>query len=898
MKDAKRFMLGAMPEYKLDFFFGVEKDSPGGKKLPEMLENAQKGSAIISSISDITFPNETVTASGEGLENVSLAVWTEGFFEEVKPLRSDALKLQAVIPAHMNKSVTLIWPISSDGVGAPVRINAPEIWWCDKEYIYETQSSTEIRLFGSCLTLDGAVPTVIAELPDGKRELLKVRHSNPYQITVELHSPLVANTELKIAVHNETGGKYGWSNVFVLPVVEKMVVCEELLPILRVDDFGAVPNDGNDDIDAIEAAIKEAEKLGGAIIEFGFGEYNVSRTVTVPNFFPKGLYIRGVGMGHYDRGSMLRPSEYEYRGLKGKYTALRFLDPKNVPENTVKIVGDNVFVHDMTIYGADGHVSGYTMKYGYTVASSGSNVGFKNIRMIKCDLRDLNSAEDARLVSSNQLFIDTASRNVDVIDCEFHSKACAIWINFYDGPRYAQPVLLEDEKQVRHVKITGCRFINYTTPYVHPSGKHPAADEGEISRGITAMNCDGVIVENCLFEGADMAHDFVLTRSMYLPITANHMYIAENLMRNVGSTPGTGFDGNTGEQILFHGGLHLGGVYDVKGCKDGELIVRTDNIRLYNDDGSEINPEHTVTNAGSKIYDGLMKGNRGMAYICAGKGAGQIRRIAKYRIGDGEYGFMPEKPYIIEPDETSIVMETSPFRENIVYKNTIMKEERTMAQGFKSGGVLLFFDSYKNIIAENDFRNLAFGVALNAAFKSPLLWNTVRDNRFVGIREAYRDAMQGGDSTRHSTCFCESVVGNAGEGSGWDSYNVWYTVGNVFRNNFCADIDTSAEIATNRWNNIRNSGIDSYFGEEKGNALTVIENNTFTSASSGVLVGNPAYWSLVRNNSFDFKEKDGFDPSEIVLDQPASNFKLLYMKDDAVEMDANNTVCDSCGEKK
>lgn len=898
MTNAKRFTDVSLPPLREGAFSLAGFSSPGGAALPP-LNGTPVGDAVITAATDMTFPDETVCLTGEHLEEASLLLWSEGALRRIKPLRSDFNKLQAVIPADLRRSVTLLWPLTGKGIGAPFRINEPKIWWSDTEYLTADRPINRFRLFGANLSFEGVVPTAVAVLSDGSFRRLTVTERSPYCLEAELALPLAAGEALTVFLHNGTGGDCGWSRGFRLEARRDGRLPEALLPVLRVEDFGALPDDGLDDTDAIESALAEAAGLGGAVILFGAGEYHLSREVEIPDQYPKGLYIRGCGRGEYDFVSRLLPSEYDRRGLSGRYTALSFLDPSCPPPTLLRISGDHVTLCDMTLYGADGHVGGYTMKYGYTVAVSGHHVTLSGLRMIKCDLRDLDREGKYSLNCSNHLYLHTAARHIDVLNCEFHTKACAIWINFYDGPRYAQPVLFDDGKQVRFVRIIGCDFYGYTTPYTHPTGKRPAGDEGEISRGITAMNCEALTVENCRFCGIDRAHDFVLTRSMYIPITANHMYIAGNRMMNIGSTPGTGFDGNTGEQILLHGGLHLGGIYNVGKSEGDRLTVRTDNIRLTDDNGREISPEDTVTNAGSRVTDGLTRGTRGMAYLCAGKGAGQIRRIDGYELYDDRYVFRLESPWLVEPDETSIVMETAPFRENIIWRNTIMKDEPTLAQGFKSGGVLLFFDSYSNIIAENDFRNLAFGVALNAAFKAPVLWNTVRDNRFSGIREACRDAAQGGDSTRHATCFCESVIGNAGETCGWDDYHVWYTVGNVFRRNRCEDCDTSAEIATNRWNNLRNNhsgnGIDDYFGEEKGNTLTVIEQNDFTDVSQGILIGNPAYWSLLRDNRFTFREKEGYEAVPLCHDQPLTNYKLLCVEEGKTVRDENGTARDTSG---
>ena len=187
---------------------------------------------------------------------------------------------------------------------------------------------------------------------------------------------------------------------------------------------------------------------------------------------------------------------------------------------------------------------------------------------------------------------------------------------------------------------------------------------------------------------------------------------------------------------------------------------------------------------------------------------------------------------------------------------------------------------------------MSFGIVLNTAFKAPCSWNIVRDNYLSGLTEIYKDAAQGGDTVRNATFFCESVIGNIrnSDSGGWDNYNVWYSAGNAFRNNICENGDTAAELATNRWHNLMNKGLENYFGEEKGNALTIVENNSFDNVADGILLGNPAYWSLLRNNSFSFKRKDGYNGQSLVNDHPLTNFKLLYIQEEKVINDANNTM--------
>ena len=872
-----------LPNFRERIIFPENVESKGGKGLPVLSETNADSAPQIAEITDLTYPDESFSMSGEGLADASLLLWSEGGLQEIEPLRSEENKLQAVVPKDAPKSVMIVWPKNSNGIGYPIRVNAPAIWFSNKEVIETNVEEREIRFFGKGLFIENEIPSVVYK-HEGVVKIAEIIDINPYQVTVRLKDCIGENEKCEFYFHNGTGGIYGWSQPFSLLAKNKKKKIENKLPVIYVDDFGAVPNDGKDDIDAINEAVKKAAELGGAVIQFGCGEYNVSKTIEIKDNFPYGLYFKGVGEGDYDFKSKLLPKEYDCRGVSGNYTSLRFLNKDCVPENIIRVKCNDVTISDMTIFGSDGVAEGYSMWYGFTMELSGQNINVCRVRMIKSDLRDFNFNPNARLMCSNHIYVDKASKNINILCCEFHTKACAIWVNRYEEGT-DQFDLFDDNTQVKYLNICDCKFYGYTHPYVHPDGRKPIADEGEISRGITMMNCVNSTIERCYFKGFDQENGFILCRSMLFVITSNCIYISENRLEDIGCTPMTKFDGNTGEQMLFHGGLHFGGVYNVYGSSENSLVVRTDNIRLKDEEGNYIRSDKSLANDGSRINEYLTKGTRGMAFVCAGKGVGQIREVTDYKIQNDKITFNISDPWRIKPDETSIVVETAPFRQNIIYKNEILKSKPTLAEDYKSGGVLFFFDSHSNIIAENNISNLSFGIVFNTAFKAPSSWNIVRDNKLSGITEAYKDARQGGDTTRNATFFCESVIGNiqGTNSGGWDNYNVWYTAGNTFRNNKCVNGDTAAELATNRWHHLFNKGIEKYYGQDKGNSLTVIENNKFEKVADGILVGNPDYWSLIRNNEFSFKVKDGYEGKEIINEQPLSNFKLLYIDKSSIE---------------
>ncbi|NQU45153.1 hypothetical protein HQ520_17860 [bacterium] len=95
--------------------------------------------------------------------------------------------------------------------------------------------------------------------------------------------------------HNGTGGPWGWSEPVSLEVIEGPD--KQNLKTFRVDDYAAVPNDGLDDADAIEKAVRAAAQAGGGIVLFSEGTYHLSRHIDTPADAPGGIRFVGAGMG-------------------------------------------------------------------------------------------------------------------------------------------------------------------------------------------------------------------------------------------------------------------------------------------------------------------------------------------------------------------------------------------------------------------------------------------------------------------------------------------------------------------------------------------------------------------------------------------------------------------------
>lgn len=71
------------------------------------------------------------------------------------------------------------------------------------------------------------------------------------------------------------------------------------LPMFRVTDYGAIPDDGQDDIDAIQRAVDAAGQAGGGIVQFpqGVFDFDVSTTHRFVSIPYSNVIVRGYGDG-------------------------------------------------------------------------------------------------------------------------------------------------------------------------------------------------------------------------------------------------------------------------------------------------------------------------------------------------------------------------------------------------------------------------------------------------------------------------------------------------------------------------------------------------------------------------------------------------------------------------
>lgn len=846
--------------------------------MPDIGGAAASYAPIIGESADTVYPDETLSVTGEGLAGARLMIWSDGEMRTVTPLRSDNTKLQAVIPKDFKRSMMIVWPIKDGRVGECIRVNAPKLKWADSEYLYSEEEG-ELCLYGTNLCIGENTAAVYLKPDGGEYVIPDILESNPYKIRVKIPK-IYTEGNAKIYVHNGTGGKYGFSECININIRKRNTAQVQSLPVIYADDFGAAANDGADDYAAINSAVERAYEIGGAIVKLGEGEYNISREISLcENDIP--VVIKGEGSGEYDKISDLSSSEWGIRGISGKHTSLAFTSKTDLPMYMIRL-GNNKGISDISLFGGDDGNTDSSGLSNTVVNINGVNTFIKGTRIIKYDLRDFNEYEKSSYGVGTCVFAERGSKYINIDACEFHCYGTAIYMPsvqyVYGWGWYS------DEWSAEYVKINGCSFYGYgNKPYLKND-----TSTFNATAAMSFSNICRISVEGCTMQSFDRENGYILCRTMYVGGSGENMYIANNRIINAGPHPSAECDGNMGEQFLFHGVGTGGSIFNISECSGTRLKLRKDNIKTTDDGGNKINRISSMDNSGSEIARGMNLGTKWMAYITAGKGRGQYRRIMSCIDSDDSAELILEREWSIEPDENSVILLFAPYNGITIYKNTI-NNRQLLQRGYKSGAVLFFFDAADNVVAENDFNNVVFGVAFNTSFKQPVLYNRVRDNKMSGMREIYNGAMQGGDTTVHAAFFAENGGSNAGQEGDYDSYNAWYTVGNSFVGNECSDGDFAAEQTIRPWHKrIGKKKSEAWYGEEKGQMMLVFENNTFSGVSDGLDIGNSASWTLDRNNSYTFTSKDGYSSCETVFED--SEEKLRYMK-----IREDELVSDVCG---
>lgn len=789
--------------------------SPGGADLPAMAGAAPAGAPAISAISDVTFPDETLVITGDGLDGASLRLWGEGRNFEVHPLRAGRDRMQAVVPRDAPVSTMLVWPVKGGRAGAPIRVNGATCWWAWPARVEAGTKGAAARVFGKGLKLSGAEPLLALTGADGQSRPLKIRSSNPYHLEGELPADLRPG-KYRLQAHNGTGGAFGWSEPVFFEVVEPLKMPDG---VFKVEDFRKAS--GGTDRGAVLAAIEAATKNNGGTVLFAARHYRDMAGVTLDRgrivkdsiVLPEGvpIVLKGEGTGGYDWHKS--PGRIIGRGTLVSSASTHARYP------VFELLGRGQRVEDMTVL-----VNGTAQASGPDMERRISGINLKGPDQRVLRTRLIRSRHCVHWLV-NSLYRGRA--NHEILGCEFYHAATGIRI------------------------MPGTRFVRMAGNVMRG---HYAQGR---STDANSVNCNGhnIILEDCDFAGLDKTGGKILGRTFLSGNGYTSLaYLAGNRSVNVGSHSSVpGIDGNTSEQYLFHVGDRDGGLFRViRGENDGLLLEEAASAMLER--SVVTRPWRTTMDRAGKPRDGDWG-----VFVAGGRGVGQWRLLDR-EASEGARMRL-RSPWRVVPDGSSTVIIQRVFRNNIIYGNTINPcPDPSKAEKHKTVGVFWWVNCFENVTASNTMKNIGVGVGLTifsgtGRGDTASVWNLTRDNLFSNMIGGV------GDAAPVPVFYSDHHIGNGWKGLQED-FDHWRTVGNIFRAN--RGEGSAGALAHHGWMRFDEIGVghgrrgryEQYGqrikyrpGRDKGMVMSVIENNVMRRGKRGILLSAPANWALLRGNT-------------------------------------------------
>jgi hypothetical protein len=203
------------------------------------------------------------------------------------PLGSSADALKFLVPASWKPGVYRV-EVNADGVKSAARmLNAPDPWWQQGDWGKQASPGGWLRIFGKCLSFDEQASVA---LRGGIRDLiLKPGQQDCWSLGVELPKDLPAG-EYQVLLRNGYEGQAGWREAGKIRIAPHAPVWKT--DLFDVTKFGAVPNDGMDDTDAVQKALDAAGGNGGGVVYLPRGRFQMNGPIRIPRF----VLLKGAGM--------------------------------------------------------------------------------------------------------------------------------------------------------------------------------------------------------------------------------------------------------------------------------------------------------------------------------------------------------------------------------------------------------------------------------------------------------------------------------------------------------------------------------------------------------------------------------------------------------------------------
>jgi hypothetical protein len=666
-------------------------------------------------------PDQTFFLVGDRL-TPELFIWggsdeaASGQQWQAKMQFAHATSLAATLPALAEDGPFLIWAGNPSGWSRPIRLNAPQPWWCGPDLAF---SGDAVRIFGRNLARrpDCSAAFVYLALPGQPGVWLDVEQAGKYSVTVRLPAHLGPGT-YEAWVHAGRGGACGWGGPLKMKIQQRpMAVSPELNPVL--------PPAAGQLLDLQKLLDRQSHRGGGAVL-LGEGLFPFQGTLQVP----KGVTLAGSGRDKTKLQLVQNPAAHFGPGVDAA---------------TIWLAGDAAGLKDLTVSGTSQVNLGVAVKSAEPLVwVSGCRI--ENVRICGIERKHIVTGNESPLNDSYGGPEENGQGNYGV---RLMNAAYAV---VHSSEIWARaPLYLSGVRQ--------CSFIGNDLIPMAALHNAEACIEGR-----------NEVIEECVIEGNRVAcppgagAGGPTTRRMLWFSTGRgsvtHNWIAENGVSapaGPGATAGAGqarfggvagTDQNVGETILleanqrtmFFGKLISGDSTSVMLPK--VLPSTPDNLMGTMLNGMNAAPRELLAHdsAGNETPywppDEDDGGKEPPIYeyyvsVLSGTGQGQTRRV----VGRENNRLIVDRPWSEPPAAGSLVAIGTGFYQNLIVGNYT-------PDGMT--GIQLWISCVENVIANNSIaRQRGSGIHLYTSASTlassmprtynrgiaPLFWNLVEGNR-------------------------------------------------------------------------------------------------------------------------------------------------------------------------
>ena len=272
-------------------------------------------------------PDQTFFLVGDRL-TTELFIWggsdeaPSGQQWQAKVQFAHSTDLAATLPALAEDGPFLIWAGNANGWSRPIRLNAPQPWWCGPDVAF---SGDAVRIFGRNLARrpDYSTAFVYLALPGQPGLWLDVEQAGKYSVTARLPGNLGPGN-YEAWVHAGRGGAFGWSRPVKLKIQQRpMAGSSGLNPIL--------PPAAGKLLDLQKLLDRQLQKGAGTLL-LGEGIFSFQGTLQVP----QGVTLAGSGRDKTRLQLVHNPAAHFGPGIDAA---------------TVWLAGDAAGLKDLTVSG-------------------------------------------------------------------------------------------------------------------------------------------------------------------------------------------------------------------------------------------------------------------------------------------------------------------------------------------------------------------------------------------------------------------------------------------------------------------------------------------------------------------------------------------------------------------